>query len=290
MQVGASPTASRLPIDDFGTHSYDFHRAKTAWLRKSALRMRVSIFRGCLCWMMLVAVPVSLLGQAPAGQASSTQPSSNQASSNQSASAILHTQGGVSVNDSEARDSTAVLAGDLIETKTGFSATLNLEGSTVQIQQESLAKFDGDGLELEHGSVTVGTSTEFKVRVKCMTVVPVVNEWTQYDVTDVNGTIQVVAHKLDVNVEHHANHGKAAADQNQNKDQDSDSSHGSIVHEGHEDHYEESQVCGVAARTPGAGPGLSPKWIGVGAAAATGVILGVVLHGGGGPPLSPSTP
>jgi hypothetical protein len=230
---------------------------------------------------MLVAVPVSLLGQAPSGQVSS-----NQASSNQGASAILHTQGGVSVNDSEARDSTAVLAGDLIETKTGFSATLNLEGSTVQIQQESLAKFDGDALELEHGSVAVGTSTEFKVRVKCVTVIPVVNEWTQYDVTDVNGTIQVVAHKLDVNVEHHANHGKPADD----KDKDTDSSHGSVVHEGHEDHYEESQLCGVAARTPGAGPGLSPKWIGAGAAAATGVILGVVLHGGGGPPLSPSSP
>jgi hypothetical protein len=248
----------------------------------------VSIFRGSVCWIVLAAVPVSLLGQAPAGQVSSNQASAAQASSNQNASAILHTQGGVSVNDSEARDSTAVLAGDLIETKTGFSATLNLEGSTVQIQQESLAKFDGDALDLEHGSVTVGTSTEFKVRVKCVTVIPIANEWTQYDVTDVNGTIQVVAHKLDVNVEHHANHGKTATDKD--KDTDSDSAHGSIVHEGHEDHYEESQVCGVAARTPGAGPGLSPKWIGAGAAAATGVILGVVLHGGGGPPLSPSTP
>ena len=64
------------------------------------------------------------------------------------------------------------------------SATLSLDGSTVLIQPESVAKLQDDLLVLDHGSVSVGTSKSFKVRVNCLTVVPVLNEWTQYEVTD----------------------------------------------------------------------------------------------------------
>ena len=105
------------------------------------------------------------------------------------------------MNGYEANDSSAVFAGDTLETRPGFSAKLNLEGSEVAIQPESVTKFQGDYLALEHGGVAVGTSKSFKVKVNCMTVVPVTNDWTQYEVTDVNGTVQVAARKLDVNVE-----------------------------------------------------------------------------------------
>ena len=148
--------------------------------------MSVSILRGFLCWAMVVVMPLSLLGQSP-----SAAPQSAQAPS-----AILHTQGGVWVNGQEAQDATAIFPGDLLETKTGFSATLNLDGSEVLLQPEAVAKFDGDLLELDHGSVAVGTSKGFKVRVNCITVVPVLNEWTQYEVSDMNGTVQVAARKL----------------------------------------------------------------------------------------------
>jgi hypothetical protein len=67
---------------------------------------------------MVVMVPVSLLGQTP--------------------SAILHAQGGVWVNGYEAKDSAAVFAGDLLETRPGFSANLTLEGPAVLIQPESV--------------------------------------------------------------------------------------------------------------------------------------------------------
>jgi len=83
------------------------------------LRMRLSILRCFLCWLMLVIVPVSLLGQTPP---------------NQTGAAILHTQGGVWVNGYEATDSSAVFPGDLLETKPGSAANLNLDGSTVLIQ------------------------------------------------------------------------------------------------------------------------------------------------------------
>jgi len=228
--------------------------------------MRVSILRCLLCWALMVIVPVSLLGQTP--------------------SAILHTQGGVWVNGYEAPDSSAVFAGDLIETKTGFSANLTLDGSSVVIQQESVAKFQGDLLVLEHGSVFVGTSKGFKVRVNCITVVPVLNEWTQYEVTDVNRTVQVAARKLDVNVNHAMGERKTPSE--------AESSHEASVHESEQKSYDESTLCGAPAEPTKAGSSLSPKWkIGAGVGAAGGgVLLCILLCGGGGKksPISPASP
>ncbi len=211
---------------------------------------------------MVVIVPLSLMGQTP--------------------SAILHTQGGVWVNGFEAKDSSAIFAGDLLETKPGFSATLNLDGSAVQIQPESVGKFQDDLLQLDHGSVSVGTSKSYKVRVNCITVVPVSNEWTQYDVTDVNGTVQVAAHKSDVRIEHEAKQKKPTPG--------TEESHGDIVHEGEQKSYNESDICGAPPELAQAGSSINAKWIAAGAGGA-GILIWLLLHGGGGKtPVSASTP
>ena len=230
--------------------------------------MRVPILRVLLCWILLAVVPASLLGQAlPA----------------QSGGAILHTQGGgVWVNGYEARDSSAVFAGDLLETKSGATANLTLDGSTVMLAPESVAKFQGNLLELDHGSVSVGTSKSFKVRVNCIRVIPVLSEWTQYVVTNVSGDVQVAAHKLDVNVEHELGRGKPAP-ANQSTQRAS-------VHEGHQDSYQESEICGAPAGPSSASSMTSPKWIAAGAAGA-GVLVFVLVRGGGGKhPISSSQP
>lgn len=266
----------------------------------------MSILRCFLCWTMLVVVPVSSLGQtgaaqpassptgsgqsapgqagsgqAVSGQTGADQAASGQAASGQTGAAILHTQGGVWINDYEARDSSAVFPGDLLEIKPGFSANLNLEGSTVEIQSESVGKFQRDALVLDHGSVFVGTSTEFKVQVNCITVVPVRNEWTQYEVTDRNGTVQVAARKGDVRVEFGGNRDKAAKPE---------ASNDASVREGEQGKYEESEVCGAPPRPAEGSSGLSPKWIGAGAAGA-GVLIWILVHGGGGKtPISNSQP
>ncbi len=211
---------------------------------------------------MVVILPLSLLGQTP--------------------SAILHTQGGVWVNGFEATDSSAIFTGDLLETKPGFSATLNLEGSTVQIQPESVGKFQDDVFVLDHGSVSVGTSKIYKVRVHCMTVVPVSNEWTQYDVTDLNGTVQVAAHKSDVRVEHESKEKKTSPD--------TEGSRGTIVHEGEQKSYSESEICGAPPEVTQAGTSINVKWVAAGAGGA-GILIWLLLHGGGGKsPISASTP
>ena len=229
------------------------------------------IHRFCLCWIISAVLPVSSLGQAiPEGPPG----------------AILHTDGGVWVNGYEAHDSSAVFAGDVIETKVGSSANLTLEGSTVLLAPESVSKFQGDLLELDHGGVSVTTSRAFRVRVNCILVVPVLNQWTEYAVTDLNGTVDVSARKLDVNVDHERGHGKEVTQPQPAQERAS-------VHEGEQKSYDEKEVCGAAAPTT-AGSGLSPKWIAIGAGAGgAGILLILLTHGGGNkprPPVSPAAP
>jgi hypothetical protein len=223
---------------------------------------------------MMAILPTSLLGQD-----AQTPADKNSSERAQTPAAILHTQGGVSVNGYEARDSSAMFTGDLLETKSGFAATLNLEGTTILVQEESVAKLQDDMLVLDHGSVSVGTSKSFKVRVNCITVVPVLNEWTQYEVTDINGSVQVSARKGDVRVE---------MGLNRQKSQPPETSHDATVREGEQGKYQESEACGTPAR-PGAGSTLSPKWI-AGGAAGAGILILVLIHGGGKTPLSASQP
>ena len=223
--------------------------------------MSVSITRSIVGWALVVAVPLSLLGQTP--------------------SAILRAQGGVWVNGYEARDSSAVFTGDLLETKPGFSASLSLDGSTVLLQPESVAKFQENMLVLDHGGVSVTTSKAFRVRVRCLTVVPVSNDWTQYDVSDLNGTIQVAARKNDVHVDREAELHKPSPE--------TVVSHEGTVHEGEQRSYDESQACGAPPRPAGAGA-LNSKWIVAGGGAAGIGILICVFVCGGKHSISPDSP
>jgi hypothetical protein len=229
---------------------------------------------------MLLVVPVSLLGQSQTGL---SQTGSAQAGQAQTGAAVLRTQGGVWVNGYEAQDYSAVFPGDLLETKAGSPATLNMDGSTVLIQPESVAKLQNNLLELDHGNVSVGTSKSFKVRVNCITVVPVLNEWTQYDVTNLNRTIQVAARKDDVNVEREMDHGKPSPE--------TEASHGSTVHEAEQKSFDESEICGAPPRLANAGTGVNPKWIAVGAAGAGALVCVLLCRGTPTkPPISPKAP
>lgn len=229
----------------------------------------MSILRSCLCWVISAVLPLTC---------------SAQVLPEKSGGAILHTDGvGVWVNGYEAHDSSAIFAGDVVETKPGATANLTLEGSTVLIAPESVSKFQGDLLELDHGGVSVTTSHSFKVKVNCILVVPVLNEWTQYAVSDLNGTVQVEARKLDVNVEHERGRQTKEAQPN-------DASQPASVHEGEQKSYNETDVCGLPARPTSSFPGISPKWIAAGAAGA-GLLIILLIHGGGNKPqASPSAP
>jgi hypothetical protein len=218
---------------------------------------------------MVLVVPVTLLGQ-----------------QTQVTSAIVHTQGGVWVNGYEAKDGAAVFPGDEIETKADSSTTLSMDGSSVLLLPETVGKFQGDLLVLDHGNVSVETSKSFKVRVNCLTVVPVRNEWTQYDVIHLTPTAKVSARKLDVNVQRELREAKATPTPEAQASQDAS------VHEGEQKSYDETAICGAPAAPTGAGSSLNPKWIAIGAGGAGLIILIAILgHGGGKKPnISQSSP
>ncbi|HEV2397390.1 MAG TPA: hypothetical protein VGS27_10655 [Candidatus Sulfotelmatobacter sp.] len=237
--------------------------------------MRVSSLRSVVCAVLIVTLPATIVGQALPEQ---------------SGGAILHSDGGVWVNGYEARDSSAVFPGDIIETKPGATANLSVDGSTVLLAPESVGKYDNDLFELDHGVVSVVTNKIFKIRVNCIRVIPVVNDWTKYVVADLNGTVQVSAQKLDVNVEHEHGRGKPSVA--------NEAPQRASVHEGEQKSYDESEVCGAPPGPTTSGSGVSPKWIAAGAGGA-GLVLCVLLHcfgggsgsgSGGKPPLSQSSP
>ena len=229
--------------------------------------MGVSVVRKFVGWMMVILCPLSLTAA-------------------DTGSAVLHSEGGVWVNGIETAGSTVVFSGDLIETKPGFSANIDAEGSSVAIQPESVVKFQGTFLSLEHGSVSVGTSTSMSVHVSCIKVEPVSNERTQYDVADVSGTVQVAARKNDVNLTQGGVVQKTHA-------QGGSSPVSSVVHEGQQVTRDETTACGAAPRPGSVGDGLNTKWLEVGGGIVAGVIVLCVLlckGSGSSSSVSPSTP
>src|SRR5208282_4342179 len=166
----------------------------------------------------------------------------------------------------------------------GFVANIDTEGSSVLIQPESVVKFQGTFLSLEHGGVSVGTSTSMSVHVSCLKVTPVSSERTQYDASDVSGTVQVAARKNDVNI--------TVGGVLQKTQPQGGSSLSAVVHEGQQTTRDESNACGAAPRPGGAGNGLNTKWLEIGGAIGGGVVvLCLLLCRGSGPSnVSPSEP
>lgn len=182
------------------------------------------MLRVIICWILVAVTPVSLAA-ADAG-------------------AMIYGKG-VLRNGVEIPNSSAVFSGDLLETRAGSIANLNSLGSSVIILPTSLVEFQGQSLSVEHGSVSVATSHGISVRVRCMTIVPVTSSWTRFEVTDVNGTVEVAAKKNDVRLETVAMSGSA---------KEASASHmSSNLREGEQTTRDESDGCKADKRKKDAG-------------------------------------
>lgn len=131
---------------------------------------------------MILSLPVSLLAD-------------------QIGTAMLHNQGGVLLNGKPAPASSAIFPKDTVQTQPHHEATLDTTGSTATLKEETLIQSEENELLLEHGTVLVSTARFMSVSVGCLRVIPVSGEWTQYDVSDVNGRVTVDASKNDVRIE-----------------------------------------------------------------------------------------
>lgn len=143
--------------------------------------MGVSMLRSVVVWMMIVVIPGSFV-------------------SAESNGAMLYGKGTVWVNGSPLPQSSAIFPGDLVQTKTESIANITGSGSSVIVQPDSLLKFEDNAVSLEHGTVRVATSRSMAARALAVTVAPATSAWTEFEVTDVNGVVQIIARKGDVNV------------------------------------------------------------------------------------------
>ena len=117
-----------------------------------------------------------------------------------SGAAMLYAKRTAWLNGSAVPRTSAVFPGDLVQTKPNSVANINAPGSSVMILSDSMVKFEGVAVSIEHGSVTVATSKGMTTRAGEVTVSPASNALTEFEVSDLNGTVQIVARKGDVSV------------------------------------------------------------------------------------------
>jgi hypothetical protein len=145
--------------------------------------MSQSVFRSAVCCLLAILFPAQVM---LAGE---------------TASAMLYTNGAAWLNGSEVPKSAAVFSGDMLQTRPDSTASIQSNGSSVMVLADSLVKFEGLAVELEHGAVRVTTSRGLAARAGDVTVKPAANTWTEFQVTDVDGRVQIAANKGDLTVQ-----------------------------------------------------------------------------------------
>ena len=216
-----------------------------------------SVVRNILCWMMIAIFPASLLAADSNG-------------------AMLYAKGTAWINGSTVPRSSALFPGDMVQTKPDSVVNINALGSNVTVLSDSLVKFEGNAVSVEHGSISVATSKGMTTRAGEVTIPPTKPSWTEFEVTDVNGTVQVMARKGDVTI--------------------SDASGTNTLPQGEQTTRDESQdqkkkkdKRRAGAAPAGAGGILDSPWaIGIGAAGIAGLTTWVLVKDGD--PISPTAP
>jgi len=133
----------------------------------------------CLA-VAMVFVPASLLAAGPAV-------------------GMVHAYGPAWLNGAAVESST-VFPGDLVQTSSSSALKIRSSGSSVTVLSDSLVKFEGDAVSVEHGTVKLATSKSMFAHAGMVTAAPASSAWTEFEFTDLNGTVQIVALKGDLKI------------------------------------------------------------------------------------------
>jgi hypothetical protein len=196
--------------------------------------------------------------------------------------AMLYTSGHAWVNGAHVpRPSSAIFSGDLLQTRSDSVANINQPGSTVRVLSDSLVQFEGNSVTIDHGGVTVSTSREMATVAGEVKVAPASSAWTEFNVTDVDGTVRIAARKGDVTVSDGKGTVTLAQGQETTRDETSDNS---------PDKSKRKNRKQMGGATPGASGGIlnSPIAIGAAGAAAIGITTWVLIQSDD--PASPAKP
>lgn len=146
------------------------------------LCMNANRLRQALCWMLVAGFPASLF-------AADAMP------------AMLYAKGEAWINGASVPKSSAVFPGDLIQTQANSLVNINATGSRILVLADSLTKYQGNEVLLEHGIVTVVTSTAMETDAGDVKIRPLSKDWAEFVVTHVDGTVQIVAKKGDLAID-----------------------------------------------------------------------------------------
>jgi hypothetical protein len=223
--------------------------------------MGMSALRGMVTGVLLVLFPFSLFAA-------------------DSDAAMLYTSGHAWVNGSHVpRSSSAIFSGDLLQTHSDSVANINQAGSTVQVLSDSLVQFEGSSVKIDHGAVRVSTSKLMATTAGDVKVVPASSVWTEFNVTDVDGTVRISARKGDLTISDGKETTTLAQGQDTTRDESSDTSG--------KGRKNKKQAAGA---TPGATGGVlnSPYAIGIGGGAVVGLTAWAIFRDDD--PVSPVKP
>jgi len=222
--------------------------------------MGMCAFRRMVSCVLLLIVPASLFAA-------------------DSGAAMLYADGAAWLNGSHVPKSSAIFAGDLVQTRSDSAANIHAAGSSITVLGDSLVQFEGTSLKVEHGGVSVSTSKGIATTAGDVRVAPVSNAWTEFNVTDVDGTVRIAARKGDLTVTDDNGTVTLAQGQETTRDEQSDQS---------KDKKKDKKRGAGAAPAAGGGVLNSTIAIGVGAAAVGGITAWVLLHSDN--PVSPAAP
>ena len=196
-----------------------------------------------------------------------------------SGAAMLYASGAAWVNGSHVPNSSAIFAGDMVQTRSDSAANIHAAGSSITVLGDSLVKFQGASLNLEHGGVSVATSKSLSAVAGDVRIAPASAAWTEFNVSDTDGTVRIVASKGDLTVTDE--NGSVTLPQGQTTTRDEQSP------QSDKKKKDKKRAVGAA---PAAGGGVldSPIAIGVGGAVIGGVAIWVLTRNDD--PLSPTQP
>ena len=189
--------------------------------------------------------------------------------------AMLYSHGIALLNGSSIAKTSAIFSGDLVQTNKDSVANINATGSTVLVLNDSLVQYQGTAVKLEHGGVSISTSKLLATRAGDVTVSPAASVWTEFEVRDMNGTVQIAARTGNLTISDEAGTTTLAQGQQTTRDDQTTP-----------ERKEKRRKAGAAAPAAGGGVLDSKVAILVGFAAVAGVTAWVLVQGD--EPVSPA--
>src|SRR5437868_1591805 len=107
--------------------------------------------------------------------------------------AVLYPTGTAMINGSDALRTSALFAGDRVQTGNNSVAHITASGSSVLVQANSVLKFGDNSIDVDHGAVVVATSQRMSARAGEWAIVPAQTRPTKFAVTDAAGILVVAA-------------------------------------------------------------------------------------------------